>query len=98
MLTFLTVGLASFIGVFFKAFQQLNVMHHQIGWILPVSYVMAASEVFVITQVAMTMNPWLIFPLGTGAGIGCISSMLLHKRLRQRKENIEEQNAIEATA
>jgi hypothetical protein len=85
MITLLAVGIASFVNVFFRAFQQLNVMHDRKAWVLPCSYVMSACEVFIVAQVALTMNLYLIIPIGTGAGIGCLCSMSLHKYLREKQ-------------
>lgn len=99
---YLAAGIVSFVNVFFKAFQQLNVVHHKIYWIIPVSYVMAACEVFIIWQIATAQNLWLLFPIGTGAGIGCILSMVLHKRLRllytEKKNNEAQRHGREAAS
>jgi len=86
MMSIFATFVASFVGVFFKAFQQLNVVHHKILWVIPVSYVMAACEVFLIWQIAIAQSLWLLFPIGTGAGLGCVLSMVLHKRLRELYE------------
>ncbi len=86
MMAYFATFVASFVGVFFKAFQQLNVVHHKILWVIPVSYVMAACEVFLIWQIAVAQSLWLLFPIGTGAGLGCVLSMVLHKRLRELYE------------
>lgn len=102
MSAYLAAAIVSFVGVFFKAFQQLNVVHHKILWIVPVSYVMAACEVFLIWQIAIAQNLWFLFPIGTGAGAGCILSMMLHKRLRalyeERKNDETQVYGREATS
>lgn len=77
--------MVSYVGVFFKAFQQLNVVHHKVLWVIPVSLVMAACEVFLIWQVASTLNLWAIIPIGIGAGAGCITSMQIHKTIRKTR-------------
>ncbi len=46
-------GFAYFVFVFLKAFQQRNVMGLHYSWIMPISYAMAATEVFVISVVAI---------------------------------------------
>jgi hypothetical protein len=84
-LTLLGAGFASFINVFFRAFQQLNVMHDRRAWVLPCSYVMSACEVFIVTTIAVTQSYWLILPIGTAAGVGCLLSMSLHKYLRNKE-------------
>lgn len=102
MSAYMAAAIVSFVGVFFKAFQQLNVVHHKILWIVPVSYVMAACEVFLIWQIAIAQNLWLLFPIGTGAGLGCILSMMLHKRLRslyeERNNDETQQHGREAAS
>lgn len=78
-----------FIHVAFKAYQQLNVVHHSTRSVLPLSFAMAAAEICVISQVAVTYmtHDWqhavlLVFPVGLGGGLGCLFSMWLHKRWR----------------
>lgn len=90
----IAVMLAAFVGVAFKAFQQLNVMHDKKLWVVPVSFGMAASEVFIIAQIAITQNYYLIFPLGLGAGAGCIFSMTLHKYLRKERPDVESNSRV----
>jgi hypothetical protein len=51
---------------------------------------MAACEVFIIWQIAAQQDLWLLFPIGTGAGLGCVLSMILHKRLRTLYDKSEE--------
>lgn len=73
---------ASFVFIFLKAWQQLNVVHHQLWWIVPTSFAMAACEVFVVVQAAQQGWGWIILPIGLGSGFGCLCSMLLHKKVR----------------
>jgi hypothetical protein len=74
---------ASFTFVFLKAWQQLNVVHHQLWWIVPTSMAMAACEVFVIWQAATRGWGWIVIPIGLGSGLGCLASMLLHRKIRR---------------
>jgi hypothetical protein len=74
--------IASFVGVGLKAAQQLNVVHHKVWWIPPISYGMAVSEVLIISSVADHGFGMIAFWIGTGAWMGAITSMCLHKRLR----------------
>ena len=83
----LLAGLAYFIFVFFKAFQQRNVAFMHYRWILPISYAMSMSEVFVISLVAYEATQgltweliWFAVTIGTGGGLGAILSMWLHHR------------------
>ena len=72
---------AAYLLVALKAFQQLNVVHHKVYWIPPVSYGMAlgtAIEVLVIVDVGLIA----VVPIGTGGWMGAITAMLIHRRLR----------------
>lgn len=73
---------ASFVYVFLKALQQLNVVHGSVWWILPVSFGMAVCEVFVVVNVASAGWGWIIFPIGFGSGLGCLVAMHFHRRIR----------------
>jgi hypothetical protein len=73
--------LTSYLFIFLKAFQQRNVAFDHYIWIMPVSYAMAATEVFIIAEVAK--EGWgilLILAVGTGSGLGALSAALIHKR------------------
>ncbi|MCK5013231.1 MAG: hypothetical protein KAS66_05385 [Candidatus Omnitrophica bacterium] len=81
---------ASFAYVALRAFQQLNVQHHKIGWAVPISYGMAYFDMFLIGTIAINAvnledKVWLWFQLGTGGALGAIFSMLLHKKFRKDK-------------
>lgn len=84
MTLFLATFAASFLYIFLKAWQQLNVVHHQLWWIMPTSFAMAACEVFIVFQSAHRGWGWIVIPIGLGAGLGCLSSMVLHKRMIKR--------------
>ena len=73
---------AAFMFVFFKAFQQLNVVQHNLFLVLPTSFLMASCEVFLIVG-AVHNGASAIFPYGLGGGLGCIASMIIHKRIRK---------------
>lgn len=80
-------AIAYFVFVFFKAFQQRNVAFLHYKWILPISYAMSLTEVLVISLVAMKAVhgfSWELVTLGlaigTGGGLGAVSSMWLHNR------------------
>lgn len=82
--------IVSFIYVALKAFQQLNVVFHRIGWIIPISYGMAVCEFFLIGFIAVASihattgvdKAILVFQIGSGGAAGAIFSMVLHKRMR----------------
>ncbi len=89
----LIAGIAYFVFVFFKAFQQRNVSWMAFKTVLPISYLMAFSEVIVISTVAYTgaqLFPFsiealvkilpMMFAIGTGGGLGAMAGMYLHHR------------------
>lgn len=84
----LAAGVAYFVFVFFKAFQQRNVAHMHYLPVLPISYIMSAMEVFVIATVAYRATNmvvvWDMIPyvltIGTGGGLGALAGMYVHHR------------------
>lgn len=73
---------ASFLFIFLKAFQQLNVVHYKYWLVVPTSFTMAICEVYVMANVAQQGFHWsLVAAVGLGGGLGCICSMWVHKRL-----------------
>ena len=92
-MTELIAGCAYFIFVFFKAFQQRNVSWMAYKSVMPISYLMAFSEVIVISTVAYTgaqLFPFsmdafvnvlpMIAAIGTGGGLGAMAGMYMHHR------------------
>lgn len=75
------------LGVATKAWQQLNVQHHRMGWVPPASYVMATTEILIISQIAISgANIYgMILGMGTGGWVGCLIAMHLHARARNGK-------------
>lgn len=87
MTLYIAAFAASFCMVFLKAFQQLNVMRDQRMWVVPTSYGMAAAEAWIIFQVADSGWGFLIVAvIGTGAWIGALCGMSLHRRLRNEQK------------
>ncbi len=89
----LIAGVAYFVFIFFKAFQQRNVSWMKYSTVMPISYMMAFSEVIVISSVAYTgaqLFPFsmasllkvapMMFAVGTGSGLGAIAGMYLHHK------------------
>ena len=92
-MTEIIAGCAYFIFVFFKAFQQRNVSWLKYLSVMPISYMMAFSEVIVISTVAYTgaqLFPFsiaalikiapMMFAIGTGGGLGAMAGMFLHNK------------------
>lgn len=84
MMIYLAAFAASFVMVALKSTQQLSVVRGRYAWVPPVSYGMAACEVFIISQVATNSgNIWmLIAAIGTGGWMGCFLSMTIDRRMR----------------
>ena len=86
-------GLAYFVFVFFKAFQQRNVAFNHYKWVIPISYLMSASEILVIALVARTaVQGWdhmipMVLGVGTGGGLGACASMYLHNKIFKEDTN-----------
>ncbi len=89
----LFAGIAYFVFVFFKAFQQRNVAFDHYKWIVPISYCMAATEVIVVSLIAIDatqassiidMIP-IAFSIGTGGGLGALLAMWVHNRIFRNK-------------
>jgi hypothetical protein len=88
----LIAGIAYFIFVFFKAAQQRNVAFMHYRWILPISYAMSCTEVFIISLVAVEASNglswnllWFAATIGTGGGLGALVSMWLHHKYVKKK-------------
>jgi hypothetical protein len=88
--TYAAVFFAYLVYVFFRAFQQLNVMHHRMLWIMPVSLMMGLIDVFVMGTIAVVAvdigRGWQLMgvgiSMGLGGAVGAIVAMLVHRRLR----------------
>ncbi len=82
----LYAGLAMFAFVFLKAWQQRNVAFDHYWPILPTSLLMALTEVYVISIIVRVgYDIPTVLAIGTGAGIGALLAMVLHKRVFRRK-------------
>ncbi len=74
----------SFCSVFAKGFQNQNVIGGKFKGAFIFSYIIALFDVGVITTVASA--GWQsIVPVGTGAAFGIVCSMLVYRRIHNRK-------------
>lgn len=71
---------SSFVFVFLKALQQLNVAHGNYPWVLPTSMCMAACEGYTVVALAKQGWGWIVLPIGIGAGLGAMLAMSFHKK------------------
>lgn len=82
MTTFLAFA-AAYLFVALKSFQQLNVVHKQYLLVLPTSMFMAACEVYVIATTARNGYGWIVLAIGLGSGLGAMTSMWIHERIKK---------------
>ena len=83
----LYAGLAMFAFVFLKAWQQRNVAFDHYWPVLPTSLLMALTEVYVISIIVRVgYDIPIVLAIGTGAGLGALLAMVLHKHIFRRKE------------
>lgn len=81
----IATALAMFVYVFLKAFQQRNVVGLHYAPILPISWFMAAAEIYLIAVVVRVgFDPLLVFAVGTGSGLGAMVAMAVHSRIFRR--------------
>jgi len=72
---------ATFALVFLRAWQQQNVIHGHYGWAIVTSYALSLADVVVVVGMVhggLAVVPWI----GTGAALGVVTAMGLHKRMR----------------
>lgn len=77
----LTAAAVSFIYIFLKAIQQLNVVHFQYRWVMPASLAMGVCEATVIVLIVKADSILMGLVTGVGAGLGAMSAMRLHRYL-----------------
>lgn len=73
---------ATYISIALRAFQQLNVIHDNRMWVIPASVGMAACEVLTVALMVKEGWGWIVLWIGFGGGLGTLTSMWLHKRIR----------------
>jgi len=81
--TTLLLFFSSFVFIFLKSWQQLNVAYYQLWWIVPTSFAMAGAEVVTVFNMAHYGFGWVILPIGLGSGFGSLCSTIIHKRMRK---------------
>lgn len=78
------IFVSSLVLVFLKAFQQQNVVHENWLFVPFVSMGLAVTEVAIVLFVVNT--GWAAIPwMGSGAGLGALAAMWMHKKLFRRK-------------
>ena len=79
---YLLLFIANFFFIFLKAFQQRNVGGAHYFAIMPTSFALAATEVYIIVQVvAKGIDLWAMLALGVAGGLGSIAAVFFHRRI-----------------
>jgi hypothetical protein len=76
--TILLSACATFVYVFLKAMQQLNVVHNSKFWVVPTSVGMEVCAVGIVLLVVRADTIWLGVSNGLAGGLGALSAMWLH--------------------
>ena len=75
----LTAFLVSFIAIFLRGFQQMNVIHSKYTMITITSYLLALTDVAVVSIIVE--HGWnTVLAQGTGAALGMLASVYIHNR------------------
>lgn len=75
----------SFVYIFLKAWQQINVVTLRYAWVFPTSVCMGLCEVAIVLLVVRADTIFLGVANGVGAGLGAMLAMRLHQKLRAPK-------------
>ncbi len=91
LLTCLLGGALSFIAVFLKTFQALNIQYRRYLFIIPTSYGLSLSDIFlgvVAAKTYMTLGAqaalFVALSVGTANGIGCLLAMHSHEWITKK--------------
>ena len=75
----LTAFIVSFIAIFLRGFQQKNVIHSKYTMIAVTSYLLALTDVAVVSIIVE--HGWnTVLAQGTGAALGMLASVYIHNR------------------
>lgn len=75
----LTAFLVSFIAIFLRGFQQMNVIHSKYTMIAITSYLLALTDVAVVSIIVE--HGWnTVLAQGSGAALGMLTSIYIHNR------------------
>ena len=75
----ITAFLVSFIAIFLRGFQQMNVIHSKYTMIAITSYLLALTDVAVVSIIVE--HGWnTVLAQGSGAALGMLTSVYIHNR------------------
>lgn len=75
----------SFVYIFLKAMQQLNVMHGNYWLVTPMSIGINICEATILLLIVRADSIWLGAINGCGAGLGAMLAMTVHKLFVRRE-------------
>ena len=77
-MNYLLLFTANYVFIGLKAWQQRNVAFLKYGWVMVVSNLLAAVEVWIIYTIAKQGPAWdTVIPIGLGGALGCVTAMYL---------------------
>ena len=79
---FLVSAVATFLYVFLRAFQQINVIQHHYWRIVPTSLGMGIGDVVLILLIVKADTLWIGVSNGVAGALGCYMAIYLTKRLK----------------
>lgn len=81
---FAQAAFVTFVYVFFRAFQQLNVIHKHY-WRIPfASLAMGLGDVMLVILVVKTQTLWMGVTNGVAGMLGCYGAMYMNERISKR--------------
>jgi prenyltransferase beta subunit len=90
MMQYIALCLTSFLYIFAKAFQQLNVVYGHKLAVPPMTMVMAACEIFIGGNIAVEAVQgswvgigWTFIAMSAGSSAGALAAMHYHEKMRQ---------------
>lgn len=78
-MSYIIAFLVSFVYIYLKAWQQINVMQKRYKAVPVVAMLMALCEVTTVGLIVHT-SFWLFIPIGVGGTLGCLLSMWRNHR------------------
>lgn len=78
-MSYIIAFLVSFVYIYLKAWQQINVMQKRYKAVPVVAILMALCEVTTVGLIVHT-SLWLFIPIGIGGALGCLLSMWRNHR------------------
>lgn len=82
---FILSAIATFLYVFLRAFQQLNVVHKHYWRILPTSIGMGIGDILLVLLIIKTQSLWMGVTNGFAGASGCYMAIAMNHWLMKRE-------------